>query len=91
MALSQKQITDVCCFNTGSRECRYLDDDIEKGQTIFVCKKLSPDKNMIDEGVTEFLEECKEDGKDPLTQGYGLADNCSGYVVLKTKMQGYDV
>lgn len=92
MALSKKQITDVCCIDGGSLQCRYLDEDLDdKGRVVYLCKKLSPDRTIIDAEIIEFLNDMKRLGQDPNTQNVPLGDNCQGYVVLKAKPQGYDV
>lgn len=91
MALTQKQVKDVCFVNGGHAACRYLDSEIDdNGNRIYVCKKLSPDKKIINEELVDFLNEMRKSGQDPTKQGVPLADNCQGYVVLKTKPQGYD-
>lgn len=92
MALTQKQIKDVCFISGGPDQCRYLDEDVDdSGNPIYVCKKRSPDKKIIDEELIDFFNEMKKNGQDPAKQGVPLSDNCGGFVVLKTKKQGYDV
>lgn len=92
MALTQKQIKDVCFISGGPDQCRYLDEDVDdNGNPIYVCKKRSPDKKIIDEELIDFFNEMKRSGQDPAKQGVPLSDNCGGFVVLKTKQQGYDV
>lgn len=92
MALSKKHVNDVCCSGDGANQCRYLDEDYDdKGKWICLCKKLSPDQKIIDEEVDNFLADMKTQGQDPDLQGVPLGDNCSGFIVLKTKPQGYDV
>lgn len=91
MALTEKQVKDVCFINGGSHQCRYLDEDVDdKGELVQICKKLSPDRKVIDDEVVDFLNECVKNGQNPGAQGVPLADNCTGYIVLKTKPQGYD-
>jgi len=92
MALSRKQLKDVCLLWGGHQQCMYLDEDADdQGQVCNVCKKLSVYKKIIDEEVHEFLVEMKKNGQDPLAQGVPLGDNCQGYIVLKSREQGYDV
>lgn len=92
MALTQKQLKDVCYVNGGHLQCRYLDEEMDdQGNIIHVCKKLAPDKKIIDEELVDFYNEMKKNGQDPNKQGVPLGDNCQGYIVLKTKKQGYDV
>lgn len=92
MALSQKQLKDVCYVHGGAYQCRYLDEDLDdQGNIVHICKKLSPDKKIIDEEMVDFYNDMKKNGQDPAKQGVPLGDNCQGYIVLKTKQQGYDV
>ena len=92
MALSQKQLKDVCVLNGGALQCRYLDEEMDdQGNVVHVCKKLSPDKKIVDEELLDFYDDMKKSGQDPTKQGVPLGDNCQGYIVLKTKQQGYDV
>lgn len=92
MALSQKQLKDVCFVWGGPNQCRYLDEDMDdKGQAVHVCRKLSPNKQIIDDEVDEFYRTIQKNGQDPMKQGVPLGDNCKGYIVLKSKAQGYDI
>lgn len=92
MALTQKQLEDVCFIWGGTSQCRYLDEDMDDdGNICHICKKKSPFKKIIDEEMVEWLADMKKNNQDPMKQGVPLGDNCSGYVVLKTKPQGYDV
>lgn len=92
MALTHKQLKDVCLMWGGHQQCRYLDEDQDdNGNIVQVCKKLSAYKDIIDDEVDEFFKEMKKNGQDPAAQGLPIADNCQGYVVLKSKAQGYDV
>jgi len=92
MALTPLQLADVCFLNGGAQQCRYLDEDVnDAGVLIHVCKKLSPDRKIIDEEVAEELATMAAANQDPKTTGHELGDNCQGYVVLKTKAQGYDL
>jgi hypothetical protein len=92
MALTQKQLKDVCFVWGGSQQCRYLDEDQDaQGNVVHVCKKLSIYKGIIDDEVNEFFRDVKKNGQDPFAQGVPLGDNCQGYIALKAKPQGYDV
>ncbi len=92
MALSKKQLADVCCLNGLHLQCMYLEEEIDdKFNSIYVCKKKSPEKTIIDKEVNEFIKMANQIGADVKTQGMPLGDNCSGYIVLKNKIQGYDV
>jgi len=92
MALTKKQLKDVCLLYGNEQQCRYLDEDIDdNGDICNVCKKQSVYKKIIDDEVDDFLAEMKKNGQDPMAQGVPLGDNCTGYIVLKSKSQGYDV
>lgn len=92
MALSSKQVKDVCCLSCGHLQCKYLDEEVDANyKVVYLCRKKSPDKKIIDDEVSVYLADCKWNGDDPDSQGVPLGDNCPGYVVLKTKLQGYDV
>ena len=92
MALTQKQLKDVCMMWGGHQQCRYLDEDQDdQGNIVHICKKLSPFKTIIDDEVDMFYKDMAKNGQDPKSQGLPIADNCKGYVVLKSKPQGYDV
>ena len=90
--LSKQQLSKVCLLNQGHEQCRYLDGD-ENDYTKHYCKKLSPEKSIIDEEVLLFLKDAKNQGINPQSQNcpLGTGGGCQGFVVLKTKMQGYDV
>lgn len=92
MALSQKQVKDVCFIHGGSKQCRYLDEaKDDKGNIVDICRKLSPDRAGIDEEVNDEIAQKKKKGEDPMKDGHPMGDNCQGYVILLTKIQGYDV
>lgn len=73
----------------GEQQCRYLDGQGYLGKTVYICRKLSPFKTMIDEEVDEYKN--KTFKSSPSHGGVPLGDNCSGYLVLLSKPQGYDV
>lgn len=93
MALTQNQLQHVCMLNGSGQQCRYLDEDVDdNGNYVYVCKKLvNSDRKIIDDEINEFLDDMKRSGQDPMTQGVPLGDNCSGYIKLTTKKQGYDL
>ncbi len=92
MALSQKHVKDICMINGLNLQCRYLDEDSDnKGNIVHICRKLSTDKKVIDQELTDFYAEMTKKGTDPAAQGVPLGDNCQGYIALKTKQQGFDV
>ena len=91
MALTLKQIQDICLIGSGSTQCRYLaEDEVTDGK--FYCLKLvSKQKPEIDNEVDDFIKKYKDRGIDPNTMGMPIGNNCSGYRSLKHKMQGYDL
>lgn len=91
MALTIRQVEDVCLANDGWKQCRYL-DEVESGdQWVLICKKLTPDADIIDEEVDDWLNEVASNGQDPRSLGKPLSINCDGYIKLLSKPQGYDV
>jgi hypothetical protein len=92
MALTKKQLENVCYISGGHLQCRYLDEDFnDKGEIVNVCKKHSPEKKIIDEEVNDFINYQKKIGKTVMDERFPVGDNCKGYIVLKSKLQGYDV
>lgn len=91
MALTTKQLNDVCLLNCGHKQCRYLDEIESDREMVYVCKKLTSDAEIIDEEVEEFVLDSQKNGQDPKAQGLPLQINCGGYLMLKAKKQGYDV
>ncbi len=89
MALTQKQIANVCLFGQNG-QCRFLDQDAFAYDK-FICKKISPERKGIDKEVAEFLKECKDKNVDPYDSGLPVGDNCAGYLPLQVLQQGYDV
>lgn len=92
MALTIKQLNDVCLLHKGPRQCSYLEDEVDHGKIIYWCSKLSPpDKKVVEEEMEEFLDDCKKFGKDPLKEDVPMGDNCKGFLPFKNKPQGYDL
>jgi hypothetical protein len=92
MSLSKKQLKDVCCLGLKNLQCRYLEEDSgDSGDLIYICKKKSPDKKIIDSEITDFLNMLKIRGQDPKQQTVALGDNCQGFMPFKNKTQGYDI
>jgi type II secretory pathway component PulC len=91
MALTKKQLEDVCLINEGYKQCRYLDEEDDNGKIVQVCKKLTPDAVIIDEEIDEFMIDMQKNKQDPSTQNLPIQVNCNGYLKLKSKKQGYDV
>jgi len=96
MALTEKQIKDVCDIYGGGNKCRYMEEDIIEDDDgnmsiVYICRKKSPDKIDIDHDTIAQIMDAKANGIDPHDAEIAMGDNCDGYVVLKTKPQGYDV
>ncbi len=92
MALTLKQIKDVCLINNGAHTCRYLDEDLDdQSNIVHICKKKCPDRALVDSEIDLFMQDMKKTKQDPYKQGMALGDNCPGYLRLITKKQGYDV
>ena len=87
--LSKKQLEDVCLLGREAKCCRYLCED-ERKNTHYCLKKTSK-KTMIDAEVGEFLSFCNKKQIDPSTFYLPIADNCSGFPLLKSIKQGYDI
>ncbi len=88
MPLTLKQVQDKCLSGQGSGQCRFLAEGI---QGDFYCIKLTGDRQKIDNEVSEYKKRQKAQGVDPLKQNIPIGDNCQGYILLKHKMQGYDL
>lgn len=90
MPLSLKQIQDVCLLGQGAAQCRFLGEDVDKK---YYCLKLNQSsKSEINEEVDgNFIKPQRAKGVDPTTAGVPIGNNCSGYRILKVKMQGYDL
>lgn len=86
--LTLRQIEDVCLYNGGSGQCRFLAED-DKNK--FYCIKQTSKRTAIDDEVIEFKKKQKSQGIDPNTLGIPLGDNCKGYTFFRHKSQGYDV
>lgn len=90
MALSLKQLNDVCLVNeTDSSKCRYVAQD-DNVASLWFCLKNGSKKSEIDNQIKEHLDELKKKGIDPHGQPIPLGDNCRGYPVLRYIQQGYD-
>jgi len=91
MALTLKQVQDICLLGAGSTQCRFLaEDELVDGK--FYCLKLvAQQRPEIDREVADFIKKHKDRGVDPHSMGLPLSDNCGGYRLLKAKMQGYDL
>lgn len=88
--LSQKHLKDVCLIGDNTyRKCRYLAED-ENDVNKYYCLKKSSKAKDIDIEVQDFLMEMQRKGKDPKKEITPIGNNCSGYLVLRHKEQGYD-
>ena len=88
--LSQDQLQHVCLLYGGSKQCRYIEQD-DGHWDKYYCKKMTPDRKIIDSAVDDFVKEKKDQGVDPAKSGEPLGDNCKGFLPLTDLLQGYDV
>lgn len=92
MALTTKQLTDVCLLNDSNHKtCRYLKNDDLEPSKWYCCKLRENDKSKIDSRTKQLLKDCRDRGINPKTLNVAMGDNCSGYPLLKLIDQGYDV
>lgn len=91
MALSLKQVQDICLVGSGADQCRYLAEDSSFNGKFFCLKQVAQQKPKIDAEVAEFIKKHNARGVDPHQMGLPLGNNCAGYIFLKHKLQGYDV
>lgn len=90
MTLSYKHLKDVCLLELDdSKTCRYLyNDDLDENK--WYCCKLKEDlKSKVDKEINSFIS--RSDLKSLEKSKKPMGDNCSGYPILKTISQGYDV
>lgn len=88
--LSLRQVEDVCLFNQDTyKRCRYLACDETTGD--YHCLKLSSKAKEIDFEVDDFLNELNRKNKSFKNEKLPVGNNCKGYIILKNKLQGYDV
>jgi hypothetical protein len=91
MTLSNNQLKHICLLDESSHKtCRYLkNDDLEPSK--WYCYKLrDSDKRKKDAQVKQLIKDCKDRNLDPKTLNIAMGDNCQGYVLLKSIVQGYD-
>lgn len=89
--LSKKQLSDVCLLHQGTGMCRYLSQDDSDFNKWNCLKHRVVEKAKIDDKIQDFVQECRKKNVDPMKQSYPLGDNCCGYPLLKSLMQGYDI
>jgi hypothetical protein len=94
MALTLKQVNDVCLVHQGYDSCRYLTFD--PANNIYLCAKLHPKlKTIKDDAVTYNEREAVRAGisvQDYFNiYGIGHGNNCTGYRYLTQIQQGYDI
>lgn len=90
MALSQKQVQDICLNYAGAKTCRFLVYDQTSGKHL-CCKLVQKLREEVDERIDQYLDKMKQNGQDPALMGRAIGDNCQGYLYLKHKKQGFDV
>ena len=91
MSLSIPQLKDVCLLHSGAKQCRFLRIDDVDPDKHYCMKKRPVERRKIDQKVNEFLSDCQKKRMDASKQNLPIGDNCTGYPVLKHKLQGYDV
>lgn len=90
MALTTKQLKDVCMLGGGYKQCRYLAQD-ELDYSKYYCLKKTSQAKQIDEDLDDELSRLRAKKVSYKTQNFPVGDNCCGYLVLKVIDQGYDV
>ena len=88
--LSKKHLEKYCMPHAGHLACHYLARDDNKPDKYF-CLKKSHKKAVVDRELKDVLELLKKKGGDPTKQGIPLGNNCSGFLLLKNVLQGFDV
>lgn len=78
MALTPLHVQNVCL---AGEQCRYLCWEVVDGANIAFCAKLSP----------EYYKQMRRDMSFYDIDLDERGDNCQGYLLLKHKMQGYDL
>jgi len=93
MALSEKQVKNMCLGGTGFTQCRYMVNDKKDYKKCYCVKLLAARKKKIDVEVDAHLKTCKKNGTDPkmMWSPCGTGGACAGYAYLPTVHQGYDV
>jgi len=91
MALTLKQVQDICLLGGGAGQCRFLAEDEQIDSKFYCLKRVAQQRPEIDQEVGDFIKKHKDRGVDPYSMGLPLGDNCGGYRFLKAKMQGYDL
>ena len=91
MALSLKQLQDVCLLYDQEGQCRYLRQDVQTYDKWYCVKQKKIEKAKVDNKVDEMMLDCAQKGIDPSDTGVPFNDNCDGYPILKYVEQGYDV
>ncbi len=88
MALTQLQVIDVCYGGNrwggqANKTCKYLEGRLRSdGKYVHVCTKKNP-------GAFAKLEAAQKGAN--YYPGPPTGDNCSGYLLLEFKDQGYDI
>lgn len=88
--LSKKQLADVCLLGQMSYEtCRYCRRDPIDYAKWYCVKYSKKDQGKIDKKTYDLFIDCDKKGISPYSS-VPLGDNCDGYPLLKTIVQGYD-
>jgi predicted aconitase len=64
MALTTKQVTDVCMVSSGHKACRYLVLDQDSGKYL-CCKLMKLVKTEVDDKIDVYLAKLANHGQDP--------------------------
>lgn len=88
--LSQNQVNNICLPYNGYKCCRYLVEDDNTGDFL-CCKKIQNLKDDIDERVDKHIASAARNNYSLEVLGKPVGDNCSGYLYLKSVLQGYDI
>jgi hypothetical protein len=94
MALTNEQLNHICLIHQGYKACRYLHYD-NKANT-FVCAKLNQKLSDEKDIAVYFNEKEAHKINIPVIDFFDLhglphSDNCSGYLYLTEKPQGYNI
>lgn len=86
--LSNAHLKSVCNLGKGQSQCMFLEEE-KLGS--FFCMKLTGERRRIEEQVKDSYERLLSQGINPKDIVIPMADNCPGFIVLRTVIQGFDV
>lgn len=86
--MTLKQVQDKCLHGKDADQCRFLAADATGA---FYCLKKTGDRPDIDQEADDFIRRQRKAGVNPYTLAVPIGDNCKGYTLFKSKMQGYDL